>query len=180
MAVNLEPPRPENLLTIAGVRLGVARAGIRKPDRKDLLVVGMDKGRRGPAVFACNRFAAAPVVVCKRHLDEKGAIRAIVVNTGVANAGTGEDGIRRAEQTCAAVAAALDVERSQVLPLSTGVIMEALPVERIEAGLPPCVADLEAGPWASAPRAILTTPTLPKSGSRPGGIHRWTMPRVGI
>ncbi len=180
MAVNLEPPRPENLLTIAGVRLGVARAGIRKPDRKDLLVVAIDKGSRVAAVFTRNRFAAAPVVVCKRHLDEKGAIRAIVVNTGVANAGTGEDGIRRAEQTCAAVAAALDVERSQVLPLSTGVIMEALPVERIEAGLPACVADLEAGHWASAAEAIMTTDTVPKAVSRQVVIDGRTITVTGI
>src|SRR5258706_15126942 len=109
MAATPEPPRPENLLTIAGVGLGGARAGIRRPDRKGLLVVAIDKGSRVAAVFTRNRFAAAPVVVCKRHPDAKGAIRAIVVNTGVANAGTGEDGIRRAEQTCAAVAAALDV-----------------------------------------------------------------------
>src|SRR5260221_9733514 len=154
MAVNLEPPGPENLLPIAGVRLGVARAGIRKPDRKDLLVVAIDKGSRVAAVFTRNRFAAAPVVVCKRHLDEKGAIRAIVVNTGVANAGTGEDGIRRAEQTCVAVASALDIEPPQVLPLSTGVIMEALPVERIEAGPPRCVAGPAARPWGTVAAAL--------------------------
>ena len=180
MAVNLEPPRPENLLTIAGVRLGVARAGIRKPDRKDLLVVAIDKGSRVAAVFTRNRFAAAPVIVCKRHLAEKGAIRAIVVNTGVANAGTGEEGIRRAEQTCAAVARALDLERSQVLPLSTGVIMEALPVERIEAGLPACVADLEAGHWASAAEAIMTTDTVPKAVSRQVVIDGRTITVTGI
>src|SRR5260221_7013231 len=180
MAVNLEPPGPENLLPIAGVRLGVARAGIRKPDGKDLLVVAIDKGSRVAAVFTRNRFAAAPVVVCKRHLDEKGAIRAIVVNTGVANAGTGEDGIRRAEQTCAAVAAALDVERSQVLPLSTGVIMEALPVERIEAGLPACLADLESGHWASAAEAIMTTDTVPKAVSRQVVIDGRTITVTGI
>src|SRR5258708_20525497 len=99
MAVNLEPPRPEDLLTIAGVRLGVARANIRKPDRKDLLVVALDKGARVAAVFTRNRFAAAPVVVCKRHLAEKGAIRAVAVNTGVAKAGTGQVGILRAPAT---------------------------------------------------------------------------------
>jgi glutamate N-acetyltransferase/amino-acid N-acetyltransferase len=180
MAVNLEPPRPENLLTIAGVRLGVARAGIRKPDRKDLLVVALDKGSRVAAVFTRNRFAAAPVVVCKRHLAEEAAIRAIVVNTGVANAGTGEDGVRRAEQTCAAVARALDVKPSQVLPLSTGVIMEALPVERIEAGLPACVADLEAGHWASAAEAIMTTDTVPKAVSRQVVIDGRTITVTGI
>src|SRR5262245_51709987 len=109
MAVNLEPPRPENLLTISGVRLGIARAGIRKPDRKDLLVVALGKASRVAAVFTRNTFAAAPVIVGRKHLAEKAAIRAIVVNTGVANAGTGEEGIRRAEETCAAVAAALEL-----------------------------------------------------------------------
>ena len=180
MAVNLEPPRPEDLLTIAGVRLGVARANIRKPDRKDLLVVALDKGARVAAVFTRNRFAAAPVVVCKRHLAEKGAIRAVAVNTGVANAGTGEDGILRAQATCSALAGLLEIERTQVLPLSTGVIMEPLPLERIQAGLPACVADLEAGHWASAAEAIMTTDTVPKAVSRQVVIDGRTITVTGI
>jgi glutamate N-acetyltransferase/amino-acid N-acetyltransferase len=136
MAVNLEPPRPEHLLTIAGVRLGIAKAGIRKPNRKDLLLVVLDEGSRVAGVFTRNRFAAAPVIVCRQHLADRDPIRAIVVNTGVANAGTGQDGLARARETCAAVASLIDVENSQVLPLSTGVIMEPLPVDRIKAGLP--------------------------------------------
>src|SRR5476649_2265447 len=135
MAVNLEAPRAEDLLSISGVRLGVARAGIRKPDRKDLLLVALEAGSRVAAVFTRNRFAAAPVIVCREHLADRDPIRAILVNTGVANAGTGEAGIADARATCVAVASALDIENSQILPLSTGVIMEALPVDRIKAGI---------------------------------------------
>lgn len=180
MAVNLEPPRPENLLTIAGVYLGVAKAGIRKPDRKDLLLVNIDGGARVAAVFTRNRFAAAPVVVSREHLADKDPIRAIVVNTGVANAGTGAEGIANARATCVAVASLLDVENSQVLPLSTGVIMEPLPVERIKAGLPACIADLSPGNWASAAEAIMTTDTVPKAVSRQVVIDGRTITVTGI
>ncbi|MGZ5073470.1 MAG: bifunctional glutamate N-acetyltransferase/amino-acid acetyltransferase ArgJ [Usitatibacter sp.] len=180
MAVNLEPPRAEDLLSISGVRLGIARAGIRKPGRKDLLLVTFDEGARVAAVFTRNRFAAAPVVVGRRHLADKDPIRAIVVNTGVANAGTGEAGIEDAKETCAAVASLLDVENSQVLPLSTGVIMEPLPVERLKAGLPECVKDLAPGNWASAAEAIMTTDTVPKAVSRQVVIDGHTITVTGI
>jgi glutamate N-acetyltransferase/amino-acid N-acetyltransferase len=180
MAVNLEPPRPEDLLTIAGVRLGVARAGIRKPNRKDLLLIAIDEGSRVAAVFTRNRFAAAPVIVCKEHLAEKDPIRAVVVNTGVANAGTGQEGLLRARETCIAVANLLDVENSQVLPMSTGVIMEPLPVDRIAAGLPDCIADLSADHWASAAEAIMTTDTVPKAVSRQVVIDGRTVTVTGI
>src|SRR5258706_3016909 len=123
MAVNLEPPRPEHLLTIAGVRLGIAKAHIRKPNRKDLLLVVLDEGSRVAGVFTRNRFAAAPVIVCKPHLADRDPIRAIVVNTGVANAGTGQDGLARARETCAALASLTDFVKSQVLPPSTAVVM---------------------------------------------------------
>src|ERR1044072_3880361 len=123
MAVNLSPPNPEHLLTIAGVRLGIAQAHIRKPNRKDLLLVVLEEGRRGAGVFTRNRFAAAPVILCKQHLADRDPIRAIVVNTGVANAGTGDEGLARARETCAAVASLLAVENSQVLPLSTAAVM---------------------------------------------------------
>src|SRR5476651_927881 len=180
MAVNLEPPRAEDLLSIAGVRLGIARAGIRKPNRKDLLLVALDEGSHVAVVFTRNRFAAAPVIVCRQHLADKDPIRAIVVNTGVANAGTGAAGIENARATCAAVASLLDVENSQVLPLSTGVIMEPLPVERIKAGLPECVKDLAAGNWASAAEAIMTTDTVPKAVSRQVVIDGHTITVTGI
>ena len=180
MAVNLEPPRPEDLLTIAGVRLGVARAGIRKPNRKDLLLIAIDEGSRVAAVFTKNRFAAAPVIVGKQHLTEKEPIRAIVVNTGVANAGTGQDGLAKARETCAAVAEVLGIQSAQVLPISTGVIMEALPVDRIKAGLPDCVADLSADHWASAAEAVMTTDTVPKAISRQVVIDGRTVTVTGI
>ena len=180
MAVNLEPPRAEDLLTIAGVRLGVARAGIRKPNRKDLLLIAIDEGSRVAGVFTRNRFAAAPVTVCRENLAAKQPIRAIVVNTGVANAGTGKEGLANAQAVCAAVAVLLEVQGPQVLPLSTGVIMEQLPVDRIEAGLPECVADLAANHWASAAEAIMTTDTVPKAVSRQVVIDGRTITVTGI
>jgi glutamate N-acetyltransferase/amino-acid N-acetyltransferase len=180
MAVNLEPPRPEQLLTIAGVRLGIARAGIRKPNRKDLLLVALDEGARVAGVFTRNRFAAAPVQVCREHLASKESIRAIVVNTGVANAGTGAQGLAAARATCAAAAAQLGLTGNQVLPLSTGVIMEPLPADRIEAGLPACVTDLAPDHWASAAEAIMTTDTVPKAVSRQVVIDGRTITVTGI
>jgi glutamate N-acetyltransferase/amino-acid N-acetyltransferase len=180
MAVKLEPPREEDLLTISGVRLGVAQAGIRKEGRKDLLVVAIDEGSRVAGVFTQNHFAAAPVVVCRQHLAEREPIRAIVVNTGVANAGTGEEGVVNARASCAAVAAALGIEPVQVLPLSTGVIMEPLPVERLEAGVPACIEDLAASNWRSAAEAIMTTDTVPKAVSRQVVINGRTVTVTGI
>src|SRR6185369_14620552 len=182
MAVNLDPPRPENLLGISGLRLGIARAHVRKPNRKDLLVVAIDEGARVAGVFTRNRFAAAPVVVCREHLAHPRShhIRAIVVNTGVANAGTGESGLADARSVCSAAAAALGIEARQVLPLSTGVIMEPLPVERIEAGIPACVADLGVNNWAAAAEAIMTTDTVPKAVSRQVVIDGRTITVTGI
>ena len=180
MAVNLDPPRAENLLTIAGVRLGIAKAGIRKPNRKDLLLVALDEGARVAGVFTRNRFAAAPVQVCREHLAFGSDIRAIVVNTGVANAGTGEAGLANARATCASVAELLEVRSQQVLPLSTGVIMEPLPVDRVLAGLPHCVENLSAARWAEAAEAIMTTDTVPKAVSRQVVIDGQTITVTGI
>jgi glutamate N-acetyltransferase/amino-acid N-acetyltransferase len=182
MAVKLEPPRAEDLLTISGVRLGIARAGIRKPNRRDLLLVAIGEGARVAGVFTRNRFSAAPVQVCREHLAKSpaGHIRAVVVNTGVANAGTGEPGLANARATCAAVGRALGLEPLQVLPLSTGVIMEPLPVERIEAGLPACVEDLATDHWAEAAEAIMTTDTVPKAVSRQVVIDGRTITVTGI
>ncbi len=180
MAVNLDPPRAENLLSIAGVRLGIAEAGIRKKDRKDLLVVEIGEGSRVAGVFTQNRYCAAPVLVCREHLARKAPIRAIVVNTGVANAGTGERGLADARQSCSAVAAALGVAPGAVLPFSTGVIMEHLPVDRLVAGVPAAVADLRADAWADAARAIMTTDTVPKAVSRQVVIDGCTITVTGI
>jgi glutamate N-acetyltransferase/amino-acid N-acetyltransferase len=166
MAVNLRAPDPAALHPVQGVRLGIAMAGIRKANRKDLLVVALDDGAAVAGVFTANRFCAAPVLVCREHLAHGGAIRALVVNTGNANAGTGEDGLARARATCAAAAALLGVAPQQVLPFSTGVIMETLPVERIEAGLPAAMRDLAPDRWLDAAQAIMTTDTCPKAASR--------------
>ncbi len=169
MAVNLNPPDPASLHPVPGVELGIAEAGIRKPGRKDLLVIRLSEGARVAGVFTRNRFCAAPVVVAKEHLalrDPHAAVRALVVNTGNANAGTGEEGMARAHRSCAALAELLGCAPKQVLPFSTGVIMEPLPVERIVAGLPACVADLRPGNWARAAEAIMTTDTVAKAASR--------------
>ena len=169
MPVNLAPPDPASLTPVAGIALGVAAAGIRKPDRDDLLVMRVDDGGRVAAVFTRNRFCAAPVVVARQHLtmlDPHASIRALVVNTGYANAGTGKAGLAAARQTCTELARELGCASAQVLPFSTGVIMEPLPVERLAAGLPACVADLRSDNWLAAARAIMTTDTVPKGASR--------------
>ena len=180
MAVNLEPPRADALLPVAGVRLGIARAGIRKPNRKDLLLLALDEGSSVAGVFTRNRFAAAPVLVCREHLASGMPIRGIVVNTGVANAGTGASGLANARATAAAAARLLGVDARAVLPLSTGVIMEPLPVDRLEAGLPECMAALSATAWADAAEAIMTTDTVPKAVSRQVDIDGRTITVTGI
>jgi glutamate N-acetyltransferase/amino-acid N-acetyltransferase len=180
MAVNLAKPRAESLLPVPGVRLGIAKAGIRKPNRKDLLVVALDEGSRVAGVFTRNRFAAAPVLVCRAHLAQREPIRAIVVNTGVANAGTGEPGLENARATCEAVASALGVRAAQVLPLSTGVIMEPLPIDRVRAGIPHCVSALQPEAWVDAAEAIMTTDTVPKAVSRQVEIDGRTLTVTGI
>jgi glutamate N-acetyltransferase / amino-acid N-acetyltransferase len=165
MAVNLPVSRAADLHPVPGVRIGIAEAGIRKTNRKDLAVVLIDPGACVAGVFTQNRFCAAPVQVCRDHLAQ-GDIRALVVNTGNANAGTGEDGLARARDTCIALARNLEIAPEQVLPFSTGVIMEPLPVERIEAGLPAALADAGPDNWLRAAEAIMTTDTVPKAFSR--------------
>jgi glutamate N-acetyltransferase / amino-acid N-acetyltransferase len=169
MSVNLSPPNPQSLLTVRGVELGVAAANIRRPDRADLLVIRLADGARVAGVFTQNRFCAAPVVVARQHLtmlDPDASIRGLVVNTGCANAGTGKGGIAAARRTCSELARLLGCSSAQVLPFSTGVIMEPLPVEKIVAGLPACLADLRERNWLAAARAIMTTDTVPKAASR--------------
>jgi glutamate N-acetyltransferase / amino-acid N-acetyltransferase len=183
MPVNLNAPDPAALLPVPGVMLGIAQAGIRKAGRKDLLLIQLDPGARVAGVFTQNRFCAAPVVVSRQHLsmiDPDQGIRALVINTGVANAGTGKDGLARARQTCAETARLLGCVPSQVLPFSTGVIMEPLPVDRIIAGLPQCRDALRADVWADAAAAIMTTDTLPKAASRQLSIGGTTVTVTGI
>ena len=165
MAVNLAAPDPAALLAIKGFRLGVTEAGVRKAKRKDLLLMSLGAGSRVAGVFTRNRFCAAPVAIAKANVQHA-SIRALVVNTGCANAGTGDDGVARAKQTCVEVSKLLECEPDQVLPFSTGVIMEPLPVDRIIAALPRCVAGLGENNWFDAATAIMTTDTLPKACSR--------------
>ena len=162
MAVNLAAPDPSSLHPVPGVELGVATAGVRKPGRTDLLVVRLAPGSAVAGVFTRNRFCAAPVIIARKHLRHP--VRALVVNTGNANAGTGSDGLKRAMQVCAALAHHLGCEAREVLPFSTGVIMEPLPADRITAALPRAL--LERSDWLSAARAIMTTDTVPKAFSR--------------
>src|SRR5918999_5061855 len=162
MAVNLPPPEASALHPVPGIDLGVAMAGIKKPGRKDLLVMRLAAGASLAGVFTRNRFCAAPVRVAKEHL--RNAVRALVVNTGNANAGTGAQGLKRARQVCEALARLVKCRPEQVLPFSTGVIMEPLPVERILAGLPQAVA--AKSDWLSAAEAIMTTDTVPKAFSK--------------
>ena len=180
MPVNLVAPDPASLHAVPGVQLGAAQAGIRKPGRFDLLVLSLVEGASVAGVFTRNRFCAAPVQVCREHLSSAAGIRALVINTGNANAGTGADGLARARKTCSALAALLALSPTQVLPFSTGVIMESLPVERIEAGLPAAIADLKPDHWALAAQAIMTTDTVPKAASRQLTLAGRTVTVTGI
>ena len=184
MPVHLQAPVTSSLHPIAGLRIGVTQAGIRKADRKDLTVVLIDEGASVGGVFTQNRFCAAPVQVCREHLQSNASIRAMVVNTGNANAGTGEDGLRRARETCNALAKALQLQPSQVLPFSTGVIMEPLPHDRIMAGLPAAIAAAgtvgTAQQWADAAQGIMTTDTVPKAASTQVTIAGKTISVTGI
>ena len=180
MPVHLTAAPPQSIHAVAGVRLGTAMAGIRKADRPDLTVMTLAEGSKVAAVFTQNRFCAAPVQVCRQHLAAGHAIRALVVNTGNANAGTGEPGLADARATCSALAGLLGVAPGQVLPFSTGVIMEPLPVDRLVAGLPGAIADLDAAHWTQAAQAIMTTDTVPKAASRQVVIDGCTVTVSGI
>ena len=179
MPVLLSPPQAAALLPVPGVRLGVAEAAIRKLNRKDLTLIELAPGARVAGVFTQNRFCAAPVQVCKANLPA-GGIRALVINTGVANAGTGEPGLAAARATCEAVAAQFGIDASQVLPFSTGVILEPLPVERLVAGLPAAKAALKADGWFDAAHGIMTTDTVPKAASRQVQLGGKTITLTGI
>jgi glutamate N-acetyltransferase / amino-acid N-acetyltransferase len=163
MPVNLLPPNPAALFPIAGVRIGVTEAGIRKANRKDLTVVLLDPGASVSGVFTNNRFCAAPVQMCRDHLASGQEIRALLINTGNANAGTGADGMARARATCIALAQRLDIAVEQILPFSTGVIMEPLPSDRVIAGLDAAIANAQPDHWVRAAEGIMTTDTIPKA-----------------
>ena len=179
MPVNLTAPDPASLLPIAGVRLGIASAGIKKPGRRDLTLIELAPGSRVAGVFTQNRFCAAPVTLCKQHLA-LGNIRALLINTGNANAGTGEDGLHRARQSCAAVARLMGCESEAVLPFSTGVILEPLPIDKILPALPAAQADLAPDHWSEAAHAIMTTDIVAKGASRQAPIGGRTVTVTGI
>ena len=196
MPVHLAPPTAAQLHPVQGLRIGVAQAGIKKPGRKDLTVVLIDEGASVGGVFTQNRFCAAPVQICRQHLsatqtnpEDKplGAsqgIRALLINTGNANAGTGEEGLQRANETCEALAKALSIKPQQVLPFSTGVIMEPLPHTRIVAGLPAAIAAAgntsSSRQWLDAAEGIMTTDTVPKAASTQTTIAGKTISVTGI
>jgi len=166
MPVKLTAPQASSLLPVKGVQLGFAEAYVKKPNRKDVLVIKLAEGSNVAGVFTKNRFCAAPVILCKEFLALDNGIRALLVNTGNANAGTGEDGLKRAQQSCDALAGLLGVDASQVLPFSTGVILEPLPVDKVIAGLPAAIANLKEDNWLNAAEAIMTTDIVAKGTSR--------------
>jgi len=186
MPVQLSAPVEADLLPIAGVRIGIAEAGIRKANRKDLTVFLLDEGCAVGAVFTRNRYAAAPVQVCREHLGSGQGIRALVINTGNANAGTGESGLANARQTCTALALALQLHHEQVLPFSTGVIMEPLPMDRLLGGLPAALTNAaqaqhdSGAQWLAAAQGIMTTDTVPKAASVRFDVGGWAVSATGI
>jgi len=196
MAVNLSAPDPSTLASIAGVELGITQAGVRKANRDDLTVLLLGPSASVAGVFTRNRFCAAPVTVCIEHLAQHAGfdarhcvpapsgmpspIRALVINTGNANAGTGAPGMAAARLTCERLAQALGCAPSAILPFSTGVILEPLPVERIVAALPRAIADAAPAHWAEAARAIMTTDTIAKAASRTALIGGQRVSVTGI
>ena len=166
MPVKLTAPQAASLLPVKGVQLGFAEAYVKKPNRKDVLVIKLVEGTHVAGVFTKNRFCAAPVVLCKQFLAANDGIRALLVNTGNANAGTGEEGLKRAQQSCDALAGLLNIKPNQVLPFSTGVILEPLPVDKVIAGLPAAIANLQEDNWLNAAEAIMTTDIVAKGTSR--------------
>nr|WP_294838187.1 bifunctional glutamate N-acetyltransferase/amino-acid acetyltransferase ArgJ [uncultured Methylotenera sp.] len=180
MPVKLTAPLASSLLPVSGVELGYAEAHVRKPNRKDVLVIKLAEGTRVAGVFTKNRFCAAPVVLCKDFLAQQAGIRALLVNTGCANAGTGEDGLKRAQQSCDALADLLGIQANQVLPFSTGVILEPLPVDKVVAGLPAAIANLKADNWLNAAEAIMTTDIVAKGTSRQLNVGGKTITITGM
>ena len=179
MPVNLPPIDSASILPVAGVRLGVASAGIRQAGRKDLLLISLDEGTNVAGVFTRNRFCAAPVTLARSHIARTPA-RAMIVNSGCANAGTGEDGLARARRVCEEIARLLNCDTTAVVPFSTGVIMQDLPVDKINAALPVCVQNLSANMWLQAAEAIMTTDTVPKAASRTLSVGGRTVTVTGI
>jgi glutamate N-acetyltransferase / amino-acid N-acetyltransferase len=178
--VNYTVPDASTIHSVAGVRIGIAEAGVRKANRKDLTVFTLDEGSAVAGVFTKNQYCAAPVLMCKQHLAANQGIRAMLINTGCANAGTGDDGMMRARSTVIALAKELNLAPEQILPFSTGVIMEPLPAERITAALPKAIAGLGDNEWLNAAHSIMTTDTVPKAASVKVAINGKMVTVTGI
>ncbi len=180
MPVKLFAPQASSLLPVMGVQLGFAQAHVRKPNRKDVLVMTLAENSRVAGVFTLNRFCAAPVILCKEYLAQTKGIRALLVNTGCANAGTGDDGLNRAKQSCEALGGLLGLQANQILPFSTGVILEPLPVDRVIAGMPAAIENLKEDNWLNAAEAIMTTDIVAKGTSRQIQLGGKTVTITGI
>ena len=180
MPVKLTAPQAASLLPVKGVQLGFAQAHVRKPNRKDVLVLTLAENSRVAGVFTLNRFCAAPVILCKQYLAQTNGIRALLVNTGCANAGTGEDGLNRAKQSCEALGGLLGLQANQILPFSTGVILEPLPVDKVIAGMPAAIENLKEDNWLNAAEAIMTTDIVAKGTSRQITLGGKTVTITGI
>ncbi|CAM5198754.1 Arginine biosynthesis bifunctional protein ArgJ OS=Castellaniella defragrans OX=75697 GN=argJ PE=3 SV=1 [Castellaniella defragrans] len=180
MAIHLNIPARDAIHAVPGIRIGTAEAGVRKANHRDLTVLLLDEGTAVAGVFTRNRFRAAPVQICEAHLAAGAGIRALVINTGNANAGTGAPGLQAARDTCKALAGKLGLDAGQVLPFSTGVILEPLPVDRIVAALPAALADVQADHWFEAAHSIMTTDTQPKIHSRQIDLGGHTVTLTGI
>ncbi len=183
MPVNLPLPKAHDLTPVPGIELGITQAGIKKANRKDLLVMKLAKGANAAGVFTLNRFCAAPVTLCRSHLLQSaalGGIRALVVNTGNANAGTGPQGMANAQATCAELARLMQCAPEQILPFSTGVILEQLPIQKIIDGLPHALGAAKTDAWGDAAQAIMTTDTQPKAASRTVMVNGQAITVTGI
>ncbi len=180
MPVNFHIPDVKDIHLVAGVQIGIASAGIKKPGKKDITVFQFAPGTTVAGVFTTNRFCAAPVQICKQRLTSGNDIRALLINTGNANAGTGETGYQNALATSATLANALNLKEEQVLPFSTGVILEPLPVDKINAAIPTAVANLADNEWFNAAHSIMTTDTVPKVSSKQVQVDGKTVTITGI
>ncbi|MCQ9329224.1 bifunctional glutamate N-acetyltransferase/amino-acid acetyltransferase ArgJ [Pelistega suis] len=180
MPVNFHIPDVKDIHLVAGVQIGIASAGIKKPGKKDITVFQFAPGTTVAGVFTTNRFCAAPVQICKQRLTSGNDIRALLINTGNANAGTGETGYQNALATSATLANALNLKEEQVLPFSTGVILEPLPVDKINAAIPTAVANLADNEWFNAAHSIMTTDTVPKVSSKQVKVDGKTVTVTGI
>jgi glutamate N-acetyltransferase / amino-acid N-acetyltransferase len=180
MPVNLHAPNPEYIYTVPGVKLGFAKAHIKKWQRNDVMLMQLAPNSRVAGVFTQNAFAAAPVQICREHLSSGKAIKALIINAGNANCGTGEQGLQASKAVCAAVAALLNCDAENILPFSTGVILEHLPVDKIVNALPDAVDSLSDIAWCEAAQAIMTTDTIHKANSTRFQLDNHTITITGI